>query len=183
MSDDKPAVDPAVASLAAASEGTVMHVYHAAIEEKEFEANLHLPCVPKGAALTPEWYEKMKLAVNEISPTLWDSVKPLPCTVCGSPAVQLLHHPMLFDAKQPPRVEDLPQPICGKGACTARAEEEFRTMMNIMSPTTQQGKTCGHCSNTGDNLLRCSRCKCVYYCNAQCQKSHWPSHKVICKPN
>ena len=30
------------------------------------------------------------------------------------------------------------------------------------------------------NLKKCSRCKLVAYCNCDCQRSHWPQHKVIC---
>lgn len=30
-------------------------------------------------------------------------------------------------------------------------------------------------------LKACSRCKSVYYCNAECQKQHWPTHKAACK--
>eukprot|EP00814_Leptocylindrus_danicus_P010834 CAMPEP_0116024312 /NCGR_PEP_ID=MMETSP0321-20121206/12231_1 /TAXON_ID=163516 /ORGANISM="Leptocylindrus danicus var. danicus, Strain B650" /LENGTH=406 /DNA_ID=CAMNT_0003495997 /DNA_START=99 /DNA_END=1319 /DNA_ORIENTATION=+ len=28
---------------------------------------------------------------------------------------------------------------------------------------------------------RCSRCRCVYYCDASCQKNHWKEHKPWCK--
>mmetsp|Transcript_18483 Transcript_18483/g.28765 ORF Transcript_18483/g.28765 Transcript_18483/m.28765 type:complete len:177 (-) Transcript_18483:645-1175(-) len=28
---------------------------------------------------------------------------------------------------------------------------------------------------------RCSRCRCVYYCDASCQKDHWKEHKPWCK--
>ena len=28
---------------------------------------------------------------------------------------------------------------------------------------------------------RCSRCKRQKYCGKQCQQSHWPHHKPVCK--
>lgn len=28
--------------------------------------------------------------------------------------------------------------------------------------------------------MRCSRCKKVFYCNQDCQKSHWRLHKKVC---
>ncbi|EMD34184.1 hypothetical protein CERSUDRAFT_98113 [Gelatoporia subvermispora B] len=35
---------------------------------------------------------------------------------------------------------------------------------------------------TDDNILReCSRCKGIYYCNADCQKAHWSQHRGRCK--
>ena len=30
-------------------------------------------------------------------------------------------------------------------------------------------------------MLRCSRCKRTYYCNAACQRADWPAHKSGCK--
>ena len=41
---------------------------------------------------------------------------------------------------------------------------------------------CYHCKNGfAAKRLRCSRCKRVYYCSAQCQKSNWKLHKKMCK--
>uniref|UniRef100_A0A3Q0RCA7 ubiquitinyl hydrolase 1 n=1 Tax=Amphilophus citrinellus TaxID=61819 RepID=A0A3Q0RCA7_AMPCI len=34
-----------------------------------------------------------------------------------------------------------------------------------------------------DKLKRCTRCYRVGYCNQVCQKTHWPSHKSLCRPN
>ncbi|XP_023812130.1 ubiquitin carboxyl-terminal hydrolase 19 isoform X1 [Oryzias latipes] len=34
-----------------------------------------------------------------------------------------------------------------------------------------------------DKLKRCMRCYRVGYCNQVCQKTHWPSHKGLCRPN
>ncbi|POM75486.1 MYND domain containing hypothetical protein, partial [Phytophthora palmivora] len=31
-------------------------------------------------------------------------------------------------------------------------------------------------------LKRCTRCKCTFYCDAQCQRGHWKDHKVSCTP-
>ena len=39
---------------------------------------------------------------------------------------------------------------------------------------------CGHCSKLGV-LLRCSGCKVSFYCNQQCQRLDWKTHKKICK--
>jgi MYND finger len=40
--------------------------------------------------------------------------------------------------------------------------------------------TCANCGNQGSDLLRCSRCNNVHYCNKECQKTHWKTHKPIC---
>lgn len=46
-------------------------------------------------------------------------------------------------------------------------------------------KACAQCGalKAGDGtgkLLRCSKCKAVYYCGAEHQRSHWRSHKYVC---
>lgn len=51
---------------------------------------------------------------------------------------------------------------------------------------------CAHCGRSdvdatgGDakllaKLKRCSRCGFAAYCNAECQRAHWPQHKRMCK--
>ncbi|OQN96952.1 hypothetical protein B0A48_16926 [Cryoendolithus antarcticus] len=39
---------------------------------------------------------------------------------------------------------------------------------------------CTTCSSIPPNLLQCVRCKAVSYCNKDCQKSNWKSHKPLC---
>ena len=49
------------------------------------------------------------------------------------------------------------------------------------------GPLYGRCDSCADyplpeiKLQRCSRCKAAKYCNADCQKAHWPQHKAPCK--
>jgi MYND finger len=33
----------------------------------------------------------------------------------------------------------------------------------------------------GSRMKRCSKCRDAWYCNAECQKANWPSHKKRCK--
>lgn len=41
---------------------------------------------------------------------------------------------------------------------------------------------CAKCKKT-KKLKKCARCKIVYYCSAECQKSHWKTHKPTCLSN
>eukprot|EP01084_Bolivina_argentea_P205931 351703_1 len=39
---------------------------------------------------------------------------------------------------------------------------------------------CGNCSKLSATS-RCGGCKLIFYCNKQCQLTHWPKHKKMCK--
>lgn len=41
-------------------------------------------------------------------------------------------------------------------------------------------KFCFSCTKRSKNLLKCAKCKNVYYCNRDCQVKDWKSHKEIC---
>jgi hypothetical protein len=40
---------------------------------------------------------------------------------------------------------------------------------------------CSVCYRSLVPLQLCSRCKQVNYCGIECQKKHWPTHKLVCK--
>ena len=40
--------------------------------------------------------------------------------------------------------------------------------------------TCG-ASSEGKELLECSGCRIAFYCDRNCQKSQWKTHKPTCK--
>ncbi|KAK9820089.1 hypothetical protein WJX72_006020 [[Myrmecia] bisecta] len=45
---------------------------------------------------------------------------------------------------------------------------------------------CANCEATAaekqlPTLLKCGRCKIVYYCSKECQKTNWKIHKIYCK--
>mmetsp|Transcript_21962 Transcript_21962/g.31543 ORF Transcript_21962/g.31543 Transcript_21962/m.31543 type:complete len:170 (-) Transcript_21962:132-641(-) len=44
-------------------------------------------------------------------------------------------------------------------------------------------RTTRHCFNCGKNDARsaCSKCTVARYCDRECQRNHWPSHKADCK--
>uniref|UniRef100_K3WSB4 MYND-type domain-containing protein n=1 Tax=Globisporangium ultimum (strain ATCC 200006 / CBS 805.95 / DAOM BR144) TaxID=431595 RepID=K3WSB4_GLOUD len=44
-------------------------------------------------------------------------------------------------------------------------------------------RRCGFCDKKaakGAELKRCTRCKCTFYCGAECQRAHWKDHKLNC---
>ncbi|CAI5495620.1 unnamed protein product [Closterium sp. Naga37s-1] len=41
---------------------------------------------------------------------------------------------------------------------------------------------CGGVEGAGLQLKLCSRCGKAAYCSRECQKAHWPSHKLTCQP-
>ena len=47
-------------------------------------------------------------------------------------------------------------------------------------PHSSSQRSCAYCGGVREKLLRCKRCKLVFYCHSNCQKSHWKTHKVNC---
>ncbi|MEW5300926.1 MAG: hypothetical protein WDW36_003817 [Sanguina aurantia] len=41
---------------------------------------------------------------------------------------------------------------------------------------------CANCGTTSD-LLRCSRCRSIWFCSLKCHKAYWPFHKSDCRKN
>jgi len=43
-------------------------------------------------------------------------------------------------------------------------------------------KVCANCRRQGSNLRMCGQCHSSRYCDPQCQRAHWPTHKKVCHP-
>ncbi|CAK4029829.1 Hypothetical predicted protein [Lecanosticta acicola] len=46
--------------------------------------------------------------------------------------------------------------------------------------TSQAVAKCGNCDKTDISLKKCAKCMSVSYCDRECQKSHWKTHKKVC---
>ncbi|CAH0520334.1 unnamed protein product [Peronospora belbahrii] len=58
-------------------------------------------------------------------------------------------------------------------------DEQLALMEN---PELRRCAKCDKRAAPGKELKRCTRCKCTFYCDAQCQRGHWKDHKVSCAP-
>ena len=63
-------------------------------------------------------------------------------------------------------------------------KKEAKILMRDFREEQEDSIVCGNCakraSQIGQRLSICSRCKCEYYCNRDCQKAHWSQHKSRC---
>ncbi|KAF2823734.1 hypothetical protein CC86DRAFT_327621 [Ophiobolus disseminans] len=48
------------------------------------------------------------------------------------------------------------------------------------APAPQPTSTCAHCSKSPESLKQCNKCHSVAYCNKDCQKAHFKTHKKEC---
>ena len=65
-----------------------------------------------------------------------------------------------------------------------KKRNQMRKIMEIKIgykiPKQKVSAFCENCHTMSDHLLKCSRCMNAAYCNADCQKCHWKTHKVNC---
>lgn len=83
------------------------------------------------------------------------------------------------------REEDTPEAIRGLALFYSRPDLERRVLpVGEIPPsvTTPDLRRCGACMqcNKSSRLLTCTRCQVMYYCDADCQRRHWKSHKRDC---
>ena len=64
------------------------------------------------------------------------------------------------------------------GGSAERMDNETEPAVNNGTPT----KLCSACRKKSDSLKKCTSCKCVWYCDKDCQNRHWREHKRECKP-
>ena len=88
-----------------------------------------------------------------------------------------------------------PMASSGEDGAAATAAQQLRSMSlgetveskdddteptpeNETTPTT---KMCSACGKESDTLKKCRACKCVWYCDKDCQNKHRKGHKIECK--
>ncbi|KAK7007248.1 hypothetical protein R3P38DRAFT_3032173 [Favolaschia claudopus] len=43
------------------------------------------------------------------------------------------------------------------------------------------GPSCFNTDQTANQLRLCGKCKAAHYCSKECQRRHWPSHRLFCQ--
>ncbi|KAF9534059.1 hypothetical protein CPB83DRAFT_805144 [Crepidotus variabilis] len=71
-------------------------------------------------------------------------------------------------------VVDMPTNFCMK-RIEGNGEE------NLVNSVMLATNACAKCGIHKMSLQKCGRCKSTLYCGAECQRSHWPSHKPTCR--
>ena len=61
-------------------------------------------------------------------------------------------------------------------------ELEMHNLFDFVAKQIPYQKMCSCCGNLSQALRRCSRCQLAHYCNQECQKKHWGTHKSVCRP-
>ena len=63
----------------------------------------------------------------------------------------------------------------------ALAHRNQNTMNNLVDTMVHCCADCGSMAEVDMALKACKSCMLVRYCNANCQRNHWPTHKTACK--
>ena len=76
----------------------------------------------------------------------------------------------------------LPQAGATRGRQTNKAKKSAKTKPASASELLVPDKTkCADCGKNPGDLLQCSRCHAICYCNRDCQVAHYSAHKKPCK--
>ena len=67
------------------------------------------------------------------------------------------------------------------GESAERKDDETGNNEDVEENGTTPTKICSACDKESDALMKCRNCKCVWYCDKDCQNKHWKEHKKGCK--
>ncbi len=107
------------------------------------------------------------------------------CHICGKEA-NLHMNTFIFHKSQ---ILDAVSALCDHGVCEVQAVQFRKDMLTelarrkALSPDAPPVTCLSPCVVCGkaDHTRACSGCKLTAYCGKDCQKKHWPLHKVVCR--
>ena len=136
----------------------------------------------------------MTEVIDNAKPEILES-KRWRCMACDRRACEMVNTPCIDTNLPIPCITDLvPLFICAAPACESEArrfterviKDRARAIRSNGGPDVRQKQsyTCRYCGTMKrracGKLPHCSRCRAVWYCDAQCQRNHWPEHKAVC---
>eukprot|EP00163_Fabomonas_tropica_P013445 TRINITY_DN24980_c0_g1_i1.p1 TRINITY_DN24980_c0_g1~~TRINITY_DN24980_c0_g1_i1.p1 ORF type:complete len:162 (+),score=19.98 TRINITY_DN24980_c0_g1_i1:209-694(+) len=100
-----------------------------------------------------------------------------------------LYMGLVFEEEAPNEkvVKEFPPLISPKSINKSQTPKEQCIIDGFLDPDKTElpevTKRCEYpaCRRALTEKLRCSKCKAVYYCGAEHQRSHWKEHKATCK--
>jgi hypothetical protein len=120
---------------------------------------------------TDELYDKIKAFIeNTIQAQLGEQIN-------SNPAESQLHIYSSHSVK-PAQCPRLPFITSDRLGSTSKCPTKEFILIDLID-TQMHPHVCAVCGAPADSL--CAGCKKVAYCSSACQRTHWPTHKAICK--
>lgn len=118
-----------------------------------------------------------------------DTLRGIACDVCGASGRHIMQMPLASLNMPVPIVGVTVLPVCGQPKCATAirqgTEKTMQDMRKLFSPMYGQHSpvlTMLRCDSCGDwgKMRKCQRCHKVAYCDRECQRAAWSTHKAVC---
>lgn len=167
-------------------------------ESDTLDATSKIPCnasttVPYGAMLR---CQKDLVFMRQLGTFAWQVMRELvvvpslpttavQCVVCSKPYTQSTEDADVTVTNKPElslllRVDPV-YFVCSRPKCMAKTMQAKQ----MSAKAKERWRLCASCKKyepiEGPKFPECARCKVEIYCGRDCQRSHWPDHRKICK--
>ena len=119
-----------------------------------------------------------------------ETLQGVACEECGARGIHIMQIPLPSLNMPAPGVGVMVSRVCGKSECagairggTMNSMQDMRAIFGSMYGQHGPELKMMRCDSCGDwgKMKSCQRCRKVAYCDKECQRAGWKTHKPVCR--